>query len=362
MTTSTTAPLATAPSTADLATGRVTVTEVVLPGVVEPAGLELRTRDLAAPGKGQVVVRVEATGVSMAEQSMRRGRYPGQPAFPFVPGYDLVGTVAATGPRVDASLVGTRVAVMTKTGGWATYAVVKAADLVVVPPELDPAEIETLVVNGVTAWQMLHRTARVAPGETVLVHGANGGVGTTLVQLAVHHGATVIGTAHPRHHEALRELGVTPVDYDDPDLAATVRALAPQGVDAVFDHLGGTSLDRSWGLLAPGGRLVAYAIATQVKGTGSIWGPFLTAIAKVLTWNLLPNGKKAAFYDLWSGHLRRPTRFRARTREAVDAVLALLADGTLRPQVAATFPLTQAREAMTLAESRTVRGKVVLLP
>ena len=227
------------PSTAELSTGRVTVTEVVLPGVVEPAGLEIRTRELAAPGKGQVVVRVEATGISMAEQSMRRGRYPGQPAFPFVPGYDLVGTVAATGPGVDASLVGTRVAVMTKTGGWATYAVVKAADLVVVPPELDPAEVETLVVNGVTAWQMLHRTARVAPGETVLVHGANGGVGTTLVQLAVHHGATVIGTAHPRHHEALRELGVTPVDYDDPDLAATVRALAPQGVDAVFDHLGG---------------------------------------------------------------------------------------------------------------------------
>ena len=350
------------PSTAEPSTGRVTVTEVVLPGVVEPAGLEIRTRELTAPAKGQVVVRVEATGIAMSEQSMRRGRYPGQPAFPFVPGYDLVGTVAETGPGVDASLVGTRVAVMTKTGGWTTHALVKAADLVVVPPELDPAEVETLVVNGVTAWQMLHRTARVAPGETVLVHGANGGVGTTLVQLAVHHGVTVIGTAHPRHHAALRELGVVPVDYDDPDLAATVRTLAPQGVDAVFDHLGGASLDRSWGLLAPGGRLVAYAIATQVQGTGSIWGPFLAAIAKVVAWNLLPNGRKAAFYDLWSGHLRRPTRFRARTREAVHAVLALLADGTLRPQVAATFPLEQAREAMTLAESRTVRGKVVLLP
>lgn len=338
------------------------VTEVVLPGVVEPDGLQLRTHDLAAPQKGQAVVAVDATGISMAEQSMRRGRYPGQPKFPFVPGYDLVGTVTATGQGVDPTLVGTRVAAMTKTGGWATHAVLRAEDLVVVPRELDPAEVETLVVNGVTAWQMLHRNARVQQGETVLVHGASGGVGTTLVQLARHHGARVIGTAHPRHHDALRAMGVEPLDYDDPQLSETVRSLAPQGVDAVFDHLGGESFDRSWELLAPGGRLVAYAIATNVRGTGSVVVPFLAAIAKVLLWNALPNGKRAHFYNLWAGHLVRPARFRRRTREALDAVLGLLADGTLTPHVAATFPLTQVREAMALAESRTVRGKVVLLP
>ena len=338
------------------------VTEVVLPGVVEPEGLQLRMRALAAPRAGQAVVAVDATGISMAEQSMRRGRYPGQPRFPFVPGYDLVGTVTATGPGVDTALVGSRVAAMTKTGGWATHAVLPAEDLVVVPRELDPAEVETLVVNGVTAWQMLHHSARVQRGETVLVHGASGGVGTTLVQLARHEGISVIGTAHPRHHDALRALGVVPVDYDDPQLSETVRALAPQGVDAVFDHLGGESLDRSWALLAPGGRLVAYAIATNVRGTGSVVVPFVAALAKVLMWNALPNGKRAYFYNLWSGHTVRPARFRRRTREAVDAVLRLLADGTLSPQVAATFPLTQVREAMALAESRTVRGKVVLLP
>ncbi|WP_134740669.1 medium chain dehydrogenase/reductase family protein [Nocardioides sp. 503] len=349
-------------SAASPTTTTTTMTEVVLPGVVEPDGLEIRTRDLPVPDKGEVLVSVEATGISMAEQSMRRGRYPGQPKFPFVPGYDLVGTVTATGPGVDPTLVGTRVAAMTKTGGWATHAALDARDLVVVPRELDPVEVETLVVNGVTAWQMLHRSARVAPGETILVHGASGGVGTTLVQLAVHHGVTVVGTAHPRHHDALRALGVVPVDYDDPQLFQTVRGLAPQGVDAVFDHLGGDSLTRSWNLLAPGGRLVAYAIATQVRGTGSIWGPFLAALGKVLAWNALPNGKRATFYDLWSGHLRRPARFRSRVRDDIHAVLALLADGTLTPQVAATYPLVDVREAMTVAESRQVRGKVVLVP
>ncbi len=222
--------------------------------------------------------------------------------------------------------------------------------------------METLIVNGVTAWQMLHRSARVRSGETILVHGASGGVGTTLVQLAVHAGARVIGTSHPRHHDALRAMGVIPVDYSDPQLRDTLEELAPAGFDAAFDHLGGASLDLSWQLLAPRGRVVSYAIATKVQGDDPILMPFLATLMKVLTWHLLPNGKRASFYNLWAGHLLRRTAFRARTRADVGAVLALLADGHLTPQVAARFPLTQARVAMALAESRTVRGKVVLLP
>ena len=290
------------------------------------------------------------------------GRYPGQPAFPFVPGYDLVGTVSAVGPGTDQSLVGQRVAAMTKTGGWASHALLPAADLVPVPDGADPAEAETLVVNGVTAWQMLHRKAHVRPGQTVVVHGANGGVGTTLVQLARHAGARVIGTSSPRHHDALRALGAIPLDYAASDLAAQVRAIAPGGVDAAFDHIGGESLLRSWQLLAPRGTLVSYAIASKVAGTDSIWTPFLATLGRVLWWNLVPNGKKASFYDLWSGHLRRPAGFRARTGADMRAVLDLLANGTLTAQVAAQLPLSQAREAMELAESHTVAGKVILTP
>lgn len=340
----------------------VTATEVVLPGIVEASGLQVRTRELGAPGPGQALVAVEATGISFAEQSMRRGRYPGQPAFPFVPGYDLVGTVRATGPGVDASLTGTRVAAMTKTGGWASHALVTAADLVPVAADLDAAEVETLVVNGVTAWQMLHRTASVRAGQTVLVHGASGGVGTVLVQLAVHAGVRVLATASPRHHDALRALGAEPVDYATPDLEGALRALAPGGVDAVFDHLGGASLPRSWRLLARGGTLVAYAVASSLDDPGSVWPPFLAALGRVLAWQVLPNGRHASFYDLWSGHRRRPVAFRARTRADMTAVLDLLARGVLTPQVGARLPLTAAAEAMRLAESHTVRGKVVLLP
>src|SRR6478752_7610293 len=159
-----------------------TVTEVVLPGIVEPEGLQIRRRAVPVASTGQALIRVEATGVSFAEQGRRRGRYPGQPKFPFVPGYDLVGTVTAVGADVPDALVGTRVAAVTKTGGWATHAIVAAADLLPVPDGLDPAEVETLVVNGITAYQMLHRSAGVTSGQTILVHGASGGVGSILVQ------------------------------------------------------------------------------------------------------------------------------------------------------------------------------------
>ena len=210
-------------------------TEIVLPGVVDPEGLQLRTSPVPDPGAGQVVIRMEATGVSFAEQQMRRGRYYDQPPFPFVPGYDLVGIVEATGAGADSALLGQRVAVLTKVGGWASHVLVEADDVVPVPAGLDPAEAETVVVNGITAWQMLHRKARVKAGQTILVHGANGGVGSTLAQLARLAEVRVIGTASARNHDRLRDLGVIPIDYRT-DVPAAVREIAPGGVDAVFDH------------------------------------------------------------------------------------------------------------------------------
>jgi NADPH2:quinone reductase len=310
-----------------------------------------------------VLVRVDATGVSFAEQAMRRNRYPGQPKFPFVPGYDLVGTVSVTGADVDPELSGRRVAALTKTGGWTSHALVDAADVVIVPNELDPAEVESLLLNGLTAWQMLHRKARTQPGQTILVHGANGGVGTVLVQLARHHGVRVIGVASPRHHDALRELGALPVDYADPDaLVARVRELAPEGVDAVFDNIGGDTLLRSWSLLAPGGTLVSYALASALRERGSVLAKFIGLIGRLAWWQLLPNGRRATFYDVWSGRTRSPDEFRQRVREDLGAVMALLARKQIKGQVAARFALADIAAAMKFAESRTAYGKVVLIP
>ncbi|WP_433274617.1 medium chain dehydrogenase/reductase family protein [Actinosynnema sp. CS-041913] len=335
--------------------------EVVLPGIVEPDGLRLRRRDLPSPAAGQAVVRVEASGVSFAEQQMRRAKYYDQPAFPFVPGYDLVGTVTEVGPGVDRALVGSRFAALTKTGGWADHVVLDAADLVPVPSGVDPAEAESFVVNGITAWRMLHRIAKVTAGQTVLVHGANGGVGSTLVQLARLAGATVIGTASPRHHDAVRALGATPVDYRKPGLAARVRSLAPSGVDAVFDHVGGPGIVGSYRLLAPRGTLVAYGTASTRDRQGSSRLPVLKLFGRLMLWNALPNGHRATFFNIWAGKRDRAA-FRARLAADLGAVLGLLADGKLRAQVAARVPLAEVARAVTLAESGTVTGKVVLVP
>ena len=144
---------------------------MVLPGIGEPETLEPRTRELGAPGPGQAVVRVEASGVSFAEQQMRRGKYYDQPKFPFVPGYDLVGVVEAAGPGVGLAN-GERVAALTKTGGWADRVLLDAGDLVSVPPGVSAEAAETVVVNGLTAYRMLHRTAKVQRGQTIVVLGA----------------------------------------------------------------------------------------------------------------------------------------------------------------------------------------------
>src|SRR3954468_15207048 len=138
-----------------LMTETYTATEVVLPGRVEPGGLRLTRRALPPPAAGQALVRVESTAVSFAESAMRRGRYYGQPAFPFVPGYDLVGIVEAVGEGVDRALAGRRVAALTKTGGWATAVLLSAADLVEVPDGVGADDAETVIVNGLTAYQML---------------------------------------------------------------------------------------------------------------------------------------------------------------------------------------------------------------
>ncbi|MEV6559572.1 medium chain dehydrogenase/reductase family protein [Nocardia sp. NPDC051756] len=343
-----------------ITTKPVTAVEIVLPGLVEPSGLQVTERQLPSPGADQVVVQVDASGVSFAEQQMRRGKYYDQPAFPFVPGYDLVGTVIATGSSVDAALIGRRVAALTKIGGWASHVVLDAADLVPVPAALDAAEAETFVVNGITAWQMLYRTAKVKRGQTILVHGANGGVGSTLVQLARAAGIRVIGTASARHAAAVEALGATPVDYRG-DVVAQVRALAPQGVDAVFDHVGGPGIVDSFGLLAPHGTLVAYGTASTKDEEGNSRLPVLKLFAQLMAWNALPNKRNAHFYNLWAGK-RNPTKFRNLVHEDLSAVFDLAAEGTLRAQVAARIPLSQAAKALELAESRTVTGKVVIVP
>ena len=333
---------------------------IELPGIGEPETLRTVSRELPDPGADEVIVRVEATGVSFAEQQMRLGKYYDQPPFPFVPGYDLVGIVEQVGPGV-AFAPGQRVAALTKTGAWAQHVMLPAADLTPVPDGVDPVDAETAIVNGLTAWRMLHRAARVRAGHTIVVLGAAGGVGSLLVQLARDAGIAVIGVAGPAQQESVAALGATPVDYRNEDVPARVRELAPGGVAAVFDHVGGDGIAASWRMLARGGTLVSYGTAATKDDPGNPRLPVLKLLGRLALWNALPNGRRALFFNLWAGRRFRPDRHRAQIRADLAQLFALLRDGRITAQVAARFPLTDAAAALRFAEQGGNTGKVALV-
>lgn len=330
--------------------------EIVLTGAGGPEMLRVTEGEVPAPRRGEVRVLVEASGVSFAEVQMLRRRYPGQPRFPFVPGYDLVGTVEALGDGVTGVAVGDRVAAMTRTGAWRTRVAVPAAAVVPVPAGLDPGVAAAVVMNGVTAWQMVHQVARVRPGQTVLVHGASGGVGSLLVSLARLAGARVLGTASATKHELVRSLGAEPVDYRTGDVPAAVRALTPTGVHAVFDHVGGPGLRDSYALLTDGGTLVSYGSAATLHDRGHWLRPYVGMIRRFTGWWLLralgrAGGRRATFYYVRGGR---------RFAEALSEIFTLVAAGTVVPPIAARYPLEKAAEALEQLVAGRGAGKIVL--
>src|SRR5262245_1106156 len=226
--------------------------------------LELVEDDLPNPRPGEVRVKVLAAGVSFADVSMREGVHPEARRPPFTPGWDVVGTVEALGEGVEAVQVGTTVAAMPIVGGYAEYICLPVAELVSVPPHLDPAEAVCLVLNYVTAYQMLHRSAQARPDETALIHSAAGGVGTALRQLARLHGVRTVGTAAAGKLRVIEDLGGQAIDYKRCDFLGVVRNTAEGGVDIVFDGIGGWHLVRSFRALRKGGRLVGYGLGSAL--------------------------------------------------------------------------------------------------
>src|ERR671910_3841782 len=323
-----------------------------------PEVLEIVEREVPEPGPGEVRVRVLATGVAFADVMMRHGLYSGVPDFPFTPGYDLVGEVEDLGPGVSGVAVGQGVAALTQVGAHAQYVALPAGELVPVPAGVDAAEAASLPVNYVTAYQMLFRVAKVKPGERILVHGAAGGVGTALLQLGGLQGLEMYGTASAGKHDLVSGLGATPIDYKAEDFVERGCALTGDRVDAVFDHIGGAHVARSFRTLRRGGRLVGYGLSSGLAG-GSALVLGAATLGRIALWNALPNGKRATFYTtVYILKERHPEWF----REDLALLLGLLAEGRVRPVVAEHLPLEGVVRAHELLEGARARGKLVLLP
>src|SRR5947209_9997820 len=195
----------------------------------------------------------------------REGIHPETPRVPFTPGWDLVGVVDRLGDSVAGIRPGQIVAALPLSGAYAGFVCLPQSELVPVPSELDAAEAVSLVLNYVTAYQMLHRSAKVRPGQRALIHGAAGGVGSALLQLGRLAGLEMYGTCSSRGASAVADLGAIPIDYQHLDFVKEVRRLTSEGVDVVFDGIGGTHLWGSRKALRPGGRVVAYGLTSSLR-------------------------------------------------------------------------------------------------
>jgi NADPH:quinone reductase-like Zn-dependent oxidoreductase len=326
------------------------------------------------PGPGEVRVRVLAAGVSFTDAQMRAGTYiAGAPKPPFTPGYELVGVVEELGPGCSRLHVGDRIGALTVWGADAESVCVPESGAVDVPDDLDPGEVLSLLFPYMTSYQVLHRTAKVKSGETVLVHGAAGRVGVAALELGAVAGLRLYGTASAGDRAKVEALGAVAIDYRNEDFLARVRKEAG-GVDVVVDSLGGPISLRSFRALRPGGRLVVFGRYSTLSNGHKDWPAVAKWWASIITvwlWDKLSPRRSVFPYHVQKYRDRATQRPGAVGGEPMDAewfredfgaLIELLRAGKINPVVAERLPLSEARHAHELLESSASKGKLVLVP
>jgi len=339
-------------------------TRIIVTHYGGPDALQVLEEECPEPTGGEVRVRVLAAGVSLPDLLMREGVHPETPPLPFTPGWDLIGMVDRLGDGISGIEPGQIVAALPISGAYAEFVCLRQRELVPVPSGLDVAEAVSLVLNYITAYQMLHRSAKVRRGQRVLIHGAAGGVGSALLQLGRLAGLEMYGTCSSRGASAVSGLGGIPIDYEHLDFVKEIHRLTGAGVDAVFDGIGGTHIWRSRKALRPGGTVVAYGLTSSLRegrlASGrrhrfrgiAIFGWYIAG-----GW-LLPGRNRVIPYSIQWLKRRRPALF----RRDVIALFDLLQQRKIEPLIAQRFPLTEARRAHELLGKGGVTGKIVLVP
>ena len=328
-----------------------------------PEVLEAIQEEAPEPARGEVRVRELAAGVSFADLLMREGIHPEKTTFPFTPGWDIVGVVDRTGEGTSEATLGRIVAALPIHGGYAQYICLPESELTPVPDGLDPAEAVSLVLNYVTAYQMIHRLAHASAGQRALIHGAAGGVGTALLQLGRLAGLEMYGTAPSTADHIVSDLGATPIDYQKTDFVDEVHRLTGDGVDVVFDGVGEANVWRSFQALRPGGRVIAYGFTAFLQ-KGQLAGGLRYRLRGILrpAWYALcaflsPGRRRILPYSIQYLKRWKPAWF----REDLSALLDLLRAKKITPIIADRLPLSEARRAQELLGSGSVRGKLVLV-
>jgi len=317
-----------------------------------PEVLDFAEADCPEPRAEEVRVRIEAAGVSAYDLMIRSSRLlPPKP--PYTPGVDMVGTIEKLGEAVTGFEPGQRVAALLEMegGGYSELLCLPTGRCVVVPSGVDSADAVCLVANYLTAHHVMHDAAKVKRGERVLVQGAAGGVGSALLELCRLEGLELYGTASAYNHELVSSLGATPIDYKTESVVKRVRELTGDGVDVVFDPIGGArQLWRSYRALRKGGRLSWFGMAaTKKRGV------------RVIAYTLFTIGLLKLLPDDKSVPLVPETGIDDAYRATLAKLLDQCAAGELKPLIAERIPLAEARRAHELLERGGYAGKVVLV-
>ncbi len=336
---------------------------VWIPKYGKPDVLEVREAADPTPGRGQVRIRVRASGINFAEIMARQGLYQDAPPPPMVVGYEVAGVIDALGPEVDGREEGQRVLAMTQFGGYADTVCVDAPQSYVLPQSMSFEEGAALPVNYLTAYHMLFNVFRLRPGDHVLIHQAAGGVGTAASQLCRSvGGVTTYGTASKAKHDYVRGHGCDhPIDYHSVDYADEVRRLTDgRGVHVVLDALGGDDWKKGYSLLRPGGLLMPFGWANMAKFGKRRMTHVVGQLTKMPWWTpmkLMHENKGVAGVNM--GHLWDE---RELTNEAFTALLRMYEEGQIKPHVDRAFPMEQASQAHAYIEAGQNVGKVLLTP
>jgi len=328
-----------------------------------PEVLETHEEAAPEPAPGEVRIKTLVAGVSFADLLMQQGLHPEPSPIPFTPGWDIVGTIDKRGDAVTDFELGETVAALPIHGGYAQHICLPPDKLTRVPDGVDPAEAVSIMLNYITAYQMLHRVVHVTIGQRILVHGAAGGVGSALLQLGRVAGLEMYGTASPANFTFVSELGATPIDYRNTDFVKEIRRLTGDGVDFIFDGVGEDHVWRSFQALRTGGRVIAYGFTAFLEqghlasGLRYRFRGFIRPLWYAFRALIAPGKRRILPYSIQFLMRRRPDWF----REDLGVLLALLKEGTIKPLVANRFPLAQARQAQELLAKGSVRGKIVLI-
>ena len=330
---------------------------VIISKIGGPEVLQVIETPLREPTDYETRIRILYTGIGFTDVLMRYGNYIYAPKIPFVPGYEIIGIVDAIGKQVTDISVGQSVAALTVHGGYAEYNYLHPENLILVPDELEAIDAVCLVLNYVTAYQMLHRIARIQPGHSILITGASGGVGTALLQLGQLAGLNkMYGLTSPKKFDFVKQFGGTPIDYSMGDFTDIIRTREPQGIDAVFDAIGGRITYRGYTTLKRNGILVSFGVTGAIRNRKAHKFSSLMSYITPLLLNMLPNGKRATFYGITRLYRKDPKPF----YEDLQKLFEMLADRKIKPIVARILPLSEASNAHAMLEQGDVQGKLVL--